>query len=158
VDPATLLPGAPAAGGAGEPADATAINVKLTLGNVTFQQLLNAVVMVADHPIKYSVEDFGVVFSTKPSGPEPPILEMRVFKVDPNTFYEGLLNVSTFTFASANNNSGGNGGSGGGGGFGGGGGGGGRGFGGGGGGGGGGRGFGGGGGGGGGRDRGERRY
>ncbi len=44
--------------------------------------------------IKYSVEDYAVVISAKPSGPEPPVLEMRVFKVDPNTFYDGLQSVS----------------------------------------------------------------
>ncbi len=119
VDPTTgLLAAAPAAGGgAGEAVDPASITVKLSLSSVSFQNMLDAVVLVADHPIKYSVEDYGVVFSAKPtSGAEPPLLETRVFRVDPNTFYEGLMNVSTMSFGSVNNNQ-----SGGGGGFGGGG-------------------------------------
>src|SRR6185312_11286343 len=38
--------------------------------------------------------------------------EMRTFKVDPNTFYQGLQSVTTFNFGSANNSGGGNGGGG----------------------------------------------
>ncbi len=92
--------------------DDTAINIKLSLDHVRLQDLLDAIVMVSDHPIKYSVEDYAIVFSGKPSGPEPPTLEMRVFNVDPNTFYQGLQSVSAFTFGSANTS--GSGGSGGG--------------------------------------------
>ena len=86
LDPITGLPEMPAAGAAPETVDASAINVKLALSHVSFQQLLPAIVLVADRPIKFSVEDYGVVFSVKPSGRNP-ILETRVFKVDPNTFY-----------------------------------------------------------------------
>jgi len=103
--------------------DPTAINIKLSLDHVRLQDLLDAIVMVSDHPIQYSVEDYAIVFSGKPTGPEPPTLEMRVFNVDPNTFYQGLQSVSAFVFGSANNSgsSGGSGGSSGGGGGGGGG-------------------------------------
>jgi hypothetical protein len=104
INQTTGLPETPA-GGAGETIDPSTINVKLTLNDVSLQDALNAIVIMADRPIKYSVEDWGVVFSTKPTGPEPPQLEMRIFKVDPNTFYQGLQSVSTFTFGSANNSS-----------------------------------------------------
>ena len=90
LDPITGLPEMAVAGAAPETVDASAINVKLALNNVTFQQLLDAIVLVADRPIKYSVEDYGVVFSVKPPGPEPPILEMRVFKINTNVFYTAL--------------------------------------------------------------------
>jgi beta-lactamase regulating signal transducer with metallopeptidase domain len=79
-----------ATGTAPETVDASAINVKLALNHVSFQLLLDAIVLVADRPIKYSVEDYGVVFSAKPPGPEPPILEMRVFRVDTNQFFAGM--------------------------------------------------------------------
>ncbi len=114
LNPTTGLPeAAPAAGGGGggggapETADATTINVQLTLNDISFHDLLNAVVLVADHPIKYSVEDYGVIFSGKPSGEgaEPPVLEMRIFKVDPNTFYDGLLGVSMVAFPTINSSS-----------------------------------------------------
>ncbi|HZI32306.1 MAG TPA: hypothetical protein VFF11_08180, partial [Candidatus Binatia bacterium] len=63
------------------------------------------IVMVCDHPIKYSVQDFAVVFSAK--GPETPQLFSRTFKVDPNTFYSGLESVSAQSFGSIQNNGGG---------------------------------------------------
>jgi hypothetical protein len=82
-----------ATGTAPETVDASAINVKLVLNDVSLQELLVAVELVADHPIKYSVEDYGVVISAKLPGPEPPILETRAFKVDTNTFFTALPNV-----------------------------------------------------------------
>lgn len=113
VNPQTGLPIAPTATSTGnEPVDPSTINVRLTLSDVSLLDALNAIVLVADHPIKYSVEDYGVVFSVKSPGPEQPQLEMRVFKVDPNTFYQGLQGVTSFTFGSANNNNSGNGSSG----------------------------------------------
>ncbi|HZF01510.1 MAG TPA: hypothetical protein VE344_06395 [Methylomirabilota bacterium] len=111
VNPNTGLPPATATGG--EAIDPSTINVKLTLNDVTLQEALDAIVLVADHPIRYSVGDYGVIFAVKPSGPEPPVLEMRVFKADANTFSQGLQGVTSFTFGSANNSSSGNGGSGG---------------------------------------------
>jgi hypothetical protein len=97
---------------AGATVDPSTINIALVMNDVSFHDALDALLMVADHPVKYSVEDYAVVISAKPAGPESPMLEMRVFKVDPNTFYEGLLNVSMNNAFNANNNSSGNGNSG----------------------------------------------
>ena len=109
IDPATGLPvAAPAAGGGGESMDASAINVKLTLTDVRLADVLDAIVLVADHPIKYSVQDYAVVFSAK--GPESPQLETRTFKIDPNTFMQGLQSVGGQSFGSSGNSSGGGGG------------------------------------------------
>ena len=116
IDPATGLPVAAPAGG-GEAVDASSINVKLTLSDVRLADVLDAIVLVADHPIKYSVEDYAIVFSTR--GPDTMQLETRTFKVDPNTFQQGLESVSAQSFGSSSS-SGGSGGSGGGGGGGGG--------------------------------------
>jgi len=91
INPTTGLPVTPAADAAPETVDASAISVKLTLNNTSLHDVLDAVVLVASRPIKYSVEDFAVVFSVKPPGPEPPILEMRVFKIDTNKFTAGYL-------------------------------------------------------------------
>ena len=65
IDPATGLPiasGAPA-----EPVDvgATLIKINPVLTDVSLADLLDAIVKVADHPIKYSIEDYAVVFSVK---------------------------------------------------------------------------------------------
>jgi len=73
-----------------------------SLTDVRLADVLDAIVMVTDHPIKYSVEDFAVVFSAK--GADVPQLFMRSFKVDPNTFYSGLESVGSATFGSINNN------------------------------------------------------
>jgi len=43
---------------------------------------------VAERPIKFSIEDYAIVFSLK--GPEPAPLYTRIIKVDPNTFVQGL--------------------------------------------------------------------
>lgn len=108
INPATGLPVQAAAGP--QTADDTQININLTLNNVSLADLLNAICLVSDHPIKYSVEDWGVVFSEK--GPDAPQYEMRTFKVDPNTFYAGLQNVNSFSFGSVQITSGGAGGGG----------------------------------------------
>ena len=66
------------------------------------KDVLDAVVKVADKPIEYSVEPYGVVFSLNPNQTggivssytvaptEPPPLLVRTFKVDTNTFLTGL--------------------------------------------------------------------
>jgi hypothetical protein len=64
VDPATGLPLAVQT----EQFDVAAVAVKfnLPLRNVTMKDLLDAIVMVADRPIEYLLEDYAVVFSAKP--------------------------------------------------------------------------------------------
>lgn len=112
ISPTTGLP--EAAPTAPQAADDTQININLSLSHVSLSDLLNAICLVSDHPIKYSVEDYGIVFAEK--GPDSPQYEERTFKVDPNTFYAGLQNVNSFSFGSVNITSSGSGGSGGGGG------------------------------------------
>ncbi len=79
--------------------------------DVRLADVLDAICEVADHPIKYSIEDYAIVFSAK--GAETPMLYSRHFRVDPNTFYQGLQSVSALSFGENNNSSGGSGGSGG---------------------------------------------
>jgi type II secretory pathway component GspD/PulD (secretin)/tetratricopeptide (TPR) repeat protein len=121
VDPATGLPvAAPGAapGGAGD-VDLSAITIKLmpALSDLTLRQALDAVVRVADRPIKYSVEDYAIVFTLRSA--ENPPLYTRWFKIDPNTFIQGMQGVVGFDFGTGSG--GGQGGGGGGGGRGGGG-------------------------------------
>ena len=98
------LPTPGAGGGGGETGvDPNSINVQLTMNDVSLGDLLDAIVMVANHPIKYSIVDYGIVFSSQ--GPETPQLYSRVFRVDPNTFYQGLVGVGV---GNANNLSGNN--------------------------------------------------
>jgi beta-lactamase regulating signal transducer with metallopeptidase domain len=63
VDPATGLPVAAPA----ELVDLASIIVKfnLPLRHVTMKDVLDAIVVVADHPIEYKLEDYAVVFSAK---------------------------------------------------------------------------------------------
>ena len=122
IDPTTGLPIAQAGGGAGgngsESVDVSSVIIKLSLDDVRLADVLDAIVTVADHPIKYSVQDYAIIFSTK--GAETPQLFTRRFRVDPNTFYSGLESVGASSFGSVSS-SGGSGGSSGGGGGGGGG-------------------------------------
>src|SRR5665213_81206 len=109
IDPNTGLPIASAvAAGGNEKVDiGNADTVKLQISDVRLADLLDAIVMIADHPdghqLKYSIEDFGVVFSDK--GQESPLLFIRTFKVDPNTFYSGLESVSSTSFGSTSTTS-----------------------------------------------------
>jgi len=127
VDPATGLPVATAVpgGGLGD-LDLSAITIKLmpALSDVTLRQVLDTIVKVADRPIKYSIEDYAVVFSFRNA--ETPPLYSRWFKIDPNTFIQGLQGVVSYDFGTGSGGGQGGGGGGGGGGRGGGGGGGGR--------------------------------
>ena len=95
TDPNTglQLPPAPV-----EAVDVSGISIKLNpaLTDVRLADVLAAIVQVADHPIKYSIEDYGIVFSLK--GEEPTPLYTRTFRVDPNTFYQGLEAVSGLSF------------------------------------------------------------
>ena len=104
LNPATGLPEAPAPAAGGEATPVDQVVIKLNLTDVRLADLLDAIVMVADHPIKYSILDYGVVFSSK--GAETPQLYMREFRVDPNTFYSGLESVSSASFGSINSSGG----------------------------------------------------
>jgi beta-lactamase regulating signal transducer with metallopeptidase domain/type II secretory pathway component GspD/PulD (secretin) len=67
--------------------------VRLTLKpSATPQKLvdiLNEVLSSAERPLKYTVEDYAVIFSAR-QGPEAPRLSTRTFKVDPNLVIERI--------------------------------------------------------------------
>ena len=84
-----------------EPLDMSSVIVRfnLPLRDVRLKDVLDAVVKVADKPVEYSIEDYGVVFSQrlKPSegsgsvgasGPMP--LQVRTFKVDADKLLPGM--------------------------------------------------------------------
>jgi hypothetical protein len=101
IDPTTGLPiGAPQ-----ETIDPASVSVRfnLPLRNVSLRETLEAIVKVADRPIQFSVEDFGVLVALRSEpvagqavadiyrpGPAPQPLLARTFKVDTNTFLPGL--------------------------------------------------------------------
>lgn len=68
------------------------VSIKPALIGAHLGDVLDAVVKGADKPIKYSVEDYGVVFS--PNDPAKPQFEMRAFKVDPRVFPAALRKSS----------------------------------------------------------------
>lgn len=93
------LPVAPA-----ETADIAADQIKINpaLNDVRLIDVLDAIVKVAaPTPIKYSIEDYAVVFTLKGHDVNP--LYVRTFKVDPNTFYQGLQGVGGFIFGQSQN-------------------------------------------------------
>jgi tetratricopeptide (TPR) repeat protein len=112
--------GAPALDAAGlpvatpaEPLDLNAVQVRVgnALHDVTLEQALEIITKVADRRIKYSVEDYAVVIS--PKAPEAVPLHTRTFRVDPNTFWQGLQSVIGYSFGESQNTGGGGGGGGG---------------------------------------------
>jgi type II secretory pathway component GspD/PulD (secretin)/tetratricopeptide (TPR) repeat protein len=122
IDPTTGLP-IVASTAPAETVDINAVSIKINpaLTDMRLADVLEAIVTVADHPIKYSLTDYAVIFSLK--GPETTPLHMRTFRVDPNTFIQGLQSVGGLDFSSfiGTTSGGGGGGQGGGGGGGGGG-------------------------------------
>jgi type II secretory pathway component GspD/PulD (secretin)/tetratricopeptide (TPR) repeat protein len=86
-----------------EPVDMGAISIKINppLNDIRLADVLDAIVKVADRPIKYSIEDYAIVFSLKAHEATP--LYVRTFKVDPNTFYQGLQGVGAFVFGESSN-------------------------------------------------------
>lgn len=104
IDPTT---GTPVPAAQSEPLDMSEVlvNFSLPLRNVRLTDVLNAIVKVAEKPIRFSVEEYGVVFSLVPGQNQVvgmaastsypmPALAVRTFKVDTNTFLAGL--ESTF--------------------------------------------------------------
>lgn len=98
-----------------EPTDIGAILVKINppLVDLRLADVLDAIVKVAEQPVKYSIEDYAVVFSLRSAEPAP--LYTRTYKVDPNTFWQGLESVGGFSFGDIDVGSQGGGGRGGGG-------------------------------------------
>lgn len=88
--------------------------VRLRLANVRLIDVIDAVSKVAETPVKYSVEDYAVVFTQRAN--EPQQLFTRTYKVDPNTFVEGLQSVGSVQLGIGGGAQGGGGGVGGGGG------------------------------------------
>lgn len=63
------------------------------LRNVRLMDVLDAIVKCCDRPLKYSVEDYAVVFSARELANDQ--FFHRTFRVDPNTFWQGLVSVSS---------------------------------------------------------------
>jgi Zn-dependent protease with chaperone function len=94
----------PHTGQAPEPVDMNSVIVKfnLPLRDVYLKDVLDAIVKVADKPIQYSVEEYGVVFSQSPTplagssralaskDLEPAPLQVRTFKVDAAKLLPGM--------------------------------------------------------------------
>ena len=72
--------------------DAAPARVSVSWQGGSLADFLDAIVAAADRPLKYSVHDYGVVFS--PKQPEPPLLAIRTFRVDPETFRQQLEHIA----------------------------------------------------------------
>ena len=90
IDPVTNQPIAPQPT---EQFEMASVNIRLDpeLRDVRLADVLDAIVKVADKQIKYSIEEYAVVFSRKVVEQEQ--LFTRTFKVNPNTFIQGLESV-----------------------------------------------------------------
>jgi Flp pilus assembly secretin CpaC/tetratricopeptide (TPR) repeat protein len=104
-----------------EPLDLHNVVIRLSLRDVTLGHAIDAISKVSDKPIKFSIEEYAVVFTQRSK--EEPELFTRIFRVNPNTFIQGLEAVTgqSLGVGSSGGGGGGVGGGGGGGGVGGGG-------------------------------------
>lgn len=87
IDPQTGLPMTPP-----EPVDlnATTIRIDPPLRNVRLIDALDAIVKVADRPIQYAIEDYGVVFSLAPYGGGTEPLATETFQAQADIFFKGI--------------------------------------------------------------------
>jgi type II secretory pathway component GspD/PulD (secretin)/tetratricopeptide (TPR) repeat protein len=110
VDPTTgaIIPAPPV-----ESVDLNLVTVRINpaLRNVRLADVLDAITKVSDRPIKYSIEEYAIVFSPKRA--EAAQLFTRTWKVDPNTFRQGLESVTGITFGDLQTGTGDGGGAGG---------------------------------------------
>jgi type II secretory pathway component GspD/PulD (secretin)/tetratricopeptide (TPR) repeat protein len=67
------------------------ISISPPLSDLSLAEVLDAITKVADKPIRFTIEDYAVVFSPKPV--DTASLVIKRFRVNPNTFVQGLQNV-----------------------------------------------------------------
>lgn len=103
LDPAGLP--IPAAGGGATDLNGVLIRLGTKLKDLSIEEILNILMIIAETKIKYSVEDFGIMISPKPNEPTP--LHTRFFRLDPNTFQQGLQNVTSDSFGQTQGGGGG---------------------------------------------------
>jgi len=97
-DVASTANNQPAVASPAEPVDIAGLQIKITpLTDVSLEDALNAVVRMAGPPrLRYRIEDYAVVLY---ASAEAMPLSVRVFKVDPNTFQQGLHSVAGVPYA-----------------------------------------------------------
>ena len=113
VDPTTGLPVASLGAEVVDVLASVTVKISPALNNVRLADVLDAITKTADKPIKYSIEDYAIVFALK--APEAVPMYTRVFHIDPNTFRQGLESVAGIAFGNVTTSSGSGGGGGGGG-------------------------------------------
>ena len=91
IDPSTGLPGVSMIASSNEVSDINTVTVTINpaMTNALLRDVLEAIVKSSDKPIKYSILDFGIRFSRKSPNQLPP-LSSRRFKINTNTFFQGL--------------------------------------------------------------------
>src|SRR5439155_13391302 len=101
-DPIT---GSPLAPPSPQPFDINSVKIRIkpALRNVRLGDAIDAIVKTADKVIRYSIEDYAVVFSQEPA--ETQQRETRIFRVNSKTFLEGLSSVQGVTLDSGTTNS-----------------------------------------------------
>jgi Mg-chelatase subunit ChlD/type II secretory pathway pseudopilin PulG len=78
-----------------------AVTTGRTLRDVRLTDVLDAIVKSADQPIKYSIEDYAVVFSRVDAAADADLVT-RTYKLDPSKFYQGLESVGALVVTPTN--------------------------------------------------------
>jgi hypothetical protein len=89
-----ILNSTPPTGAGPELSDLASMPIQINppLNNLRLVDVIDAIVRMAPVPIRCSIEEYAVVFSWR--GGSEPLLHSRTFKVDPNTFQQGLEGVT----------------------------------------------------------------
>jgi general secretion pathway protein D len=100
VPAAAMGEGAVPTGGAPPQKDGSDVTIHLTppLTNIRLMDVLDAITKVSDQPIHWTVEDYAVVFAYKPVDEIQggSLLYTKVFKINPNTFVQGLESLVVY--------------------------------------------------------------
>jgi general secretion pathway protein D len=91
--------------------DMSAVTVKLhpPIRNLRLIDVLDAIMTTASQPIRYEFRDYGIVFSARNVTEQEPLFT-RTYKVDPNTFVQGLESVTAMDLGDVIGSGGGGGG------------------------------------------------
>jgi hypothetical protein len=86
-------------GASAEALKSVKVTINPPLSHLSLRDAIDSLARGADQHITYSIRDYGVVFRVGE------LTDMRVFRVDPNTFQQGLQGVGGVPFGNTSGNS-----------------------------------------------------
>lgn len=103
IDPATGLPMPGATPSESIDLGALTVRIMPPIRNVRLIDVLDAIVKLAERPIKYSIEDYGVLITQATKLPGTTVLQTQTFQITPpENFYKGIQSAFGIDVPAAN--------------------------------------------------------